>query len=263
VCKCGRFVDKKDKLVFSGFYPQFITSYPKTLRRDYKGYLDIYFEPLYGIMNLIHKLKNAEITMQTSQLMALIQARRTCYKFLPQQTNILTDFEIKQCLEAAIWAPNHKLTQPWRFWVIGKNSQQKLAVIYADNRASKNAECGSVAYQDLYTKAVEKFMAIPQIILVGQMLAKDNFTAKEDYAACACAIQNFQLMAWQQSVGVQWSTGPLLTDSRSYEVLAIESAEITLIAALYMGKVEAECRLNNLGQTAKRKPIEEVTVYLD
>jgi nitroreductase len=214
-------------------------------------------------MNLIQKLKNTEITMQTSQLKALIQARRTCYKFLPLQTNLLTGLEIKQCLEAAIWAPNHKLTQPWRFWVIGKDSQQKLAVIYADNRASKKADCGSVAYQGIYTKAVEKFMAIPQIILVGQVLAKDKVTAKEDYAACACAIQNFQLMAWQQSIGVQWSTGPILTDYRSYEVLGIESEEIALIAALYMGKVEAECRLNNLNQTTKRKPVEEVTVYLD
>ncbi len=201
--------------------------------------------------------------MQTSQLKALIQARRTCYQFLPQQTNFLSDLEIKQCLKAAIWAPNHKLTQPWRFWMVGKNSQQKLAVIYADNRASKNAECGSIAYQGLYTKAVEKFMAIPQIILVGQVLAKDKFTAKEDYAACACAIQNFQLMAWQQSIGVQWSTGPILNDLRSYEILSIESTEIALIAALYMGKVDAECRVNNLDQTTKRKPVEEVTVYLD
>lgn len=201
--------------------------------------------------------------MQTSQLIALIKARRTCYQFLPQETNILTELEIKLCLEAAIWAPNHKLTQPWRFWVMGKNSQQKLAVIYADNRASKNADYGSAAYQSLYSKAVEKFMAIPQIILAGQVLAKDKFTAKEDYAACACAIQNFQLMAWQQSIGVQWSTGPLLSDSRTYATLAINPAEIDLIGALYMGKVAAQAQVTNLGQTAKRKPVEEVTVYLD
>ncbi len=201
--------------------------------------------------------------MQTSQLLNLIQARRTCYQFLPQQTNSLTDLEIKHCLEAAIWAPNHKLTQPWRFWVIGKNMQQKLAVVYADNRASKKAESDSEVYQGLYTKAFEKFMAIPQIILVGQVLAKDKFTAKEDYAACACAIQNLQLIAWQQSIGVQWSTGPILTDPRSYELLTIQPAEIALIGALYMGKVDAECRVNNLDQTTKRKPVEDVTVYLD
>ncbi len=209
------------------------------------------------------KTKITEVIMQTSQLLALIQARRTCYQFRSQETHVLTDLEIKKCLEAAIWAPNHKLTQPWRFWVLGKNKQQKLAVVYADNRASKKADCGSSAYQSLYTKAVEKFMAIPQIILVGQILAQDEFTAKEDYAACACAIQNFQLMAWQQSIGVQWSTGPILTDVRSYEVLDIESEKITLIAALYMGKVDTENRMNQLSQNPKRKSIDEVTVYLD
>lgn len=201
--------------------------------------------------------------MQTSQLIELIQSRRTCYQFLPKETNPLASLEINQCLKAAIWAPNHRLTQPWRFWVIGKNMQQKLAVIYADNRASKNAESGSATYQALYTKAVEKFMAIPQIILVGQVLAKDKITAKEDYAACACAIQNFQLMAWQQLIGVQWSTGPILEDLRTYAALNVAVDNISLIGALYMGKVDMECRVNNLDQTAKRKPIEEVTVYLD
>lgn len=223
----------------------------------------IFITKLYGIINSIQKLKNQRIIMQNSQLIELIKSRRTCYQFLSKETSPLTFLEINQCLEAAIWAPNHKLTQPWRFWVIGSNMHQKLAVIYADNRASKNADCGSPAYQGLYTKAVEKFMAIPQVILVGQVLAKDKFTAKEDYAACACAIQNFQLMAWQQSIGVQWSTGPILTDYRSYEVLTIESEEIALIGALYMGKVDAECRVNNLDKNAKRKPVEEVTVYLD
>jgi nitroreductase len=208
-------------------------------------------------------LKIKETTMQTSQLIALIQARRTCYQFLPQASNPLPESEINRCLEAAIWAPNHKLTQPWRFWVIGHNMQHALGIIYADNRASKTATCGSVAYQSQYTKALQKFMAIPQIVLVGQALSKDEVTAKEDYAACACAIQNFQLVAWQQSIGVQWSTGPILTDLRSYELLGIQPAEIALIGALYMGRVDAECRSNHLEQTAKRKPVEEVTVYLD
>ncbi len=203
------------------------------------------------------------MTMQTSQLIELIQSRRTCYQFLSKQTNSLTSLEINQCLEAAIWAPNHKLTQPWRFWVIGQNSQQKLAVIYADNRASKNAQRDSVAYQSLYQKALQKFMAIPQVILVGQSLAEDEITVKEDYAACACAIQNFQLMAWQQLIGVQWSTGPILEDLRSYAVLDIQSDNIRLIGALYLGKVDAECRDSGLQAMAKRKSLKEVTVYLD
>ena len=201
--------------------------------------------------------------MQNSQLIALIKSRRTCYQFLSKQTNPLTSLEITQCLEAAIWAPNHKLTQPWRFWVVGKNNQQTLAIIYADNRASKNAEPDSENYRSLYKKALEKFMAIPQVILVGQTLAEDDITIKEDYAACACAIQNFQLMAWQQLIGVQWSTGPILDDSRTYSALNIQSNQIRLIGALYLGKVDAQCKESSLKSAAKRKPLKEVTVYLN
>lgn len=198
--------------------------------------------------------------MNTESLRQLIKSRRTCYHFLPKQLNPLTDQEIDLCIEAATWAPNHKLTQPWRFWVISAARHLEFAAIYADNRARKNAKLGSTEYQYFYPKAVDKFATIPQVVFVGQLLSEDKVTQKEDYAACACAIQNFQLMAWQQSIGVQWSTGPILTDLRTYELLGIDSHKIELIGALYMGKIDAESAPNS---AVKRKAVSEVKVYVD
>ena len=198
--------------------------------------------------------------IDTESLYELIQSRRTCYQFLDKDIAPVDDIKLNICLQAALWAPNHKLTQPWRFWVVGDEAKKKLAHIYADNRANKKALLEACCYERFYEKAFAKFMEIPKVVLVGQALSQCETTQKEDYAACACAIQNFQLMAWQQSMGVQWSTGPIISDSRTYRELELQRNDIEIIGALYMGSIDEQCFSNSL---PKRKTLEEVTVYLD
>jgi len=202
--------------------------------------------------------------MNQKSFLDFIQSRRTCYQFLSKKEFPISSEFVEHCLQAAIYAPNHKLTQPWLFWVAGESFQQKLANIYADNRALKNASVESdnkeSIYLSLYQKAFDKFNEIPQVILVGQRLSNDPVVCKEDYAACACAIQNFQLMAWSLNIGVQWSTGPIISDQRTYDLLDINREQVEIIGALYLGVVDNDCKPNN---TPKRKPINEVTVHLD
>lgn len=188
------------------------------------------------------------------ELLSLIQSRRTCYQFEDKKLSPVKDQDLWQCLQAAIWAPNHKLTEPWRFWVLSDQQQSQLAQIYAELRANQRAEPETENYQMIYRQAIEKFCTFPKIILVGQLLADNKVTRKEDYAACACAIQNFQLMAWQQQIGVQWSTGPILKDKRTYQQIEANPAQIELVGALYMGNLKGDCSTQN----GKRKPLEEV-----
>ncbi|WP_319380579.1 nitroreductase [Thiomicrorhabdus sp.] len=198
--------------------------------------------------------------MNETSILELIRKRRTSYQFLDSASHPLPDEELKICLQSAIWAPNHKLTQPWRFWVLGTERKKRIAGIYAENRARKQSQSDPGLYGCAYEKAIEKFNRIPKIVIVGQILAKDPVVAKEDYAACSCAIQNFQLAAWYQQIGVQWSTGPILKDPRTYDVLGIDPDECELIGALYMGKIDENCCPN---QQVKRKPVDEVTVFTD
>lgn len=197
--------------------------------------------------------------IDTSALFELIKSRRTSYQFLDKNTHPIDNNKLDLCLDAAIWAPNHKLTQPWRFWIVGEQIKSQFAHIYADNRAAKNAQSDPDCYQSFYDKAIAKFMAIPQVILVGQALADDQTVCKEDYAACACAIQNFQLMAWQQQIGVQWSTGPIIRDQRTYQLLTLDPEKIELIGALYLGNIDEKTQPKS---QPKRKPFSEFTQYL-
>lgn len=194
------------------------------------------------------------------QIFDLIRSRRTCYQFMDKSEYPLDSAQLEKCLQAAIYAPNHKLTQPWRFWVLGEQYKTKLAHIYADNRAIKKNTPEDDCYQCFYDLAIEKFAKIPTVILVGQQKSANPVTSKEDYAACSCAIQNFQLMAWQQHIGVQWSTGPIINDARTFDILGIDANEIELIGALYVGNIDANCQPNN---NLKRKSVEEVTVFTD
>ncbi len=198
--------------------------------------------------------------LDSEQVLDLIKSRRTCYQFLDKQLYPLEAEKIHQCLQAAVYAPNHKLTQPWRFWILGEQFKKELASIYADNRAGKKAISDDDCYQCFYDKAIEKFSKIPQVILVGQQLSDNPVVVKEDYAACSCAIQNFQLMAWQLGIGVQWSTGPVISDSRTYQALDIDQSQIELIGVLYLGNIDENCQPN---PTNNRKTVEEVTTYTD
>jgi len=190
-----------------------------------------------------------------SSILNLIKTRRTVYQFKKQ--SVENDL-INTCLEAAIWAPNHKMMQPWQFYVVGSQTQVLLADIYARLRASKKFEEGSIDYESAYLKAKTKFLKIPKIVFVGQKLmeGESSIETQENYAACACAIQNFQLMAHQLTLGVQWSTGPIISDVRTFELFKINAQQIRLIGALYMGYYEGQIQ-------STRKPIEAVTTYLD
>ncbi|BBN58456.1 nitroreductase family protein [Hydrogenovibrio marinus] len=186
-------------------------------------------------------------------LAQLIKNRRTVYQFedKPISLNLIESF-----IEAAVHAPNHKLTEPWQFLIIGRQTQDRLAKIYASNRASKNHEEGSEGYRLSFENSIKKFLAIPQLVLVVQNLSKDPVICKEDYAACSCAIQNFQLSAWEQGIGVQWSSGPILKDAETFSILELDSENHELIAALYMGYPLA------VGES-QRKAISEVIRHYD
>lgn len=224
--RCESNVDKNNFLIRISFYSQFDTVYLVFIQR---------------------------VIVMNKNLMELIQSRRSVYQF---KTEVVDIELINQCLEAAIWAPNHKLTQPWRFWVLGKNYQAKLAQIYAFNRASKKFDIGSDSFDNAFEQAKLKFEKIPQVVLIGQVKSDNLITEKEDYAACSCAIQNFKLMAWEHQIGVQWSTGPILKDNDTFELLDIHPNQIALIAALYCGFPQCLPK-------STRKLRSEVTTYLD
>lgn len=179
-----------------------------------------------------------------------IRSRRTIFDFQPDP---LPRNLLESLLALGIWAPNHHITEPWRFTILGAQTKQTLAEIYAELRLQKKVAHGADDSQiaGLRAKAVAKFLAKPTIIVVSCLQQGDDQRKREDYAATCCAIQNIQLAAWAEGVGIQWSTGPIIADDRTYALLEIDRDEEEIIGLLYMGYPAKT-------PNTRRKPLQEV-----
>ena len=106
---------------------------------------------------------------------------------------------IMTALNCAIHAPNHFLTEPWRFRLVGKEGKVTL---------------GELANK---FKPGEQFGSVPDFLVVS--IAKNsknkgefkewNLNGLEDHAATACAVQNFMVSCASQGIGTKWMTGKM------------------------------------------------------
>ncbi len=161
-----------------------------------------------------------------------IRNRRSIYLFreepVPREV-------IARLLETAVWAPNHKLTEPWRFLVVTGKTKEMLASIYGRLQCQKTRSDDPSILRKATDKGCAKIMCKPVIIGVVCRRTEDAFRAREDYAATCCAIHNIALSAWEEGIGMQWSTGGLTRDPRTLELLKIDSHEEEIVGFLYTG----------------------------
>ncbi len=59
-------------------------------------------------------------------VIAVMLGRRTVKQFLAQPVDRAT---LERLIEVAVWAPNHRLNEPWRFYVLGDDARAQLAQI--------------------------------------------------------------------------------------------------------------------------------------
>ena len=82
--------------------------------------------------------------------------------------------------------------------------------------------------------ARSKILSKPCVVAVSQ-LPGPPAQRREDYAAIACAVQNIQLAAWAEGVGMQWSSGKIIESAPAYEALGIERAQEEIVGLLFFG----------------------------
>ena len=81
-----------------------------------------------------------------------------------------------------------------------------------------------------------KFLNPGGLVVVTQNVCEDDFKSREDYAATACAIQNFMLAAHALGYGTKWSTGAITRLPASYELFEVNPEESSVVGILWMGK---------------------------
>lgn len=161
-----------------------------------------------------------------------IRNRRSIYEF---KSEPVTREVIARVLETAVWAPNHKLTEPWRFLVVTGKTKEYLAEIYCKIQRKKTKSDDTGILRKATEKGYAKIMSKPVVIGVVCKKDEDDFRAREDYAATCCAIHNISLAAWEEGIGMQWSTGGLIRDPDTLRLLNIDPKVEEIIGFLYTG----------------------------
>lgn len=163
-----------------------------------------------------------------------IRTRRTHKAFGPEP---LPREEIEELLELASWAPNHNLTVPWRFRVVGPEALRRLKGVAGPEGAAKLDRA-------------------PTLIVVSCVLSGDPVEEEEDLHATAAASYIVLLAAHARGFAGYWRTPGLLRTPEG-------------CAAVGLGEEERFVGLLHLGHPRQEKPAPErpgadqVTTYLD
>jgi nitroreductase len=184
------------------------------------------------------------------ELFDAIRSRRTITEFKPDP---VPDAVLERVLSAGLWAQNHHLTQPWRFVVLGPETHGALAEVGANVQLqSLAAGTDEATRAKVQAGATKKFMSKPRLVVATSLLSGDALQRREDYAATCCAIQNIQLVAWSEGLGMQWGTGVLTRHPQTYDLLAIDPAAEEIVGFLYFGYPAV------IPSATQRKPLAEV-----
>jgi nitroreductase len=176
----------------------------------------------------------------------LISSRRTIHEFKPEPTP--GKDLILRAIELARWAPNHRLTEPWRFYLLGRDTADAIAQLNAKlTRDAKGDQAGRIK--------LRRWQGIPGWLVVTCARSEDPVRSREDYAACACAIQNLSLYLWSEGVGVKWTTGEVTRTDEFYDLIWVDRQAETVVALVWYGYA-AEV------PQPGRRPVEEILVEL-
>jgi nitroreductase len=174
-----------------------------------------------------------------------IQSRRTIKEFradpIPEET-------LWRILDAARWAPNHRLTEPWRIAVIGRQSREALADALASQTASSQDPSAVAKAKD---DARRKVMSPPVLLAVTCRLEGNPPQKVEDLAAVCAAIQNLQLAAWSEGIGSHWNTGRVTRLPETAALLELSERGEQLVGFVYLGYPA------QVPEPPKRRPIQD------
>src|SRR5438067_13928830 len=119
-----------------------------------------------------------------------IQSRRSIKRFKDRP---VSRAEIEKLLAAATLAPNHRLTQPWRFYVLGPEARYAYGLALGERKAKKIED--QARARETRDAVAAEHRALPCMIAVAIVKSDNPEIAEEDYAAAMMGVENLALTA--------------------------------------------------------------------
>lgn len=171
------------------------------------------------------------------ELVDAIRTRRTHKAFGPDPVDETT---LRELFALASWAPNHDLTSPWRFRVVGPRALDAL------KRAADAQSPGSGAKLD----------RAPTLVVVSTIVDRDPVVAQEDRDAVAVAAYLILLGAHDRGLAGYWRTPAVLCDEAGRAAVGLGADEAAL-GLLHLGHARQEQRV------PERAPVDAIASWLD
>ena len=165
----------------------------------------------------------------------LIRSRRTHKAFDPEPVDRAT---LEELFELARWAPNHNLTNPWRFRVLGPQSLAALK-------------------QAAGPEAAAKLDRAPTLVAASVVRSEDPVTDEEDHAAAAAATFILLLGAHARGLGGYWRTPGVLRTPEGRAAVGIPDEE-RVLGLVHLGRAKGPDKA-----APERAPLDAFRSYLD
>jgi nitroreductase len=167
------------------------------------------------------------------ELQQAIRRRRTHKQYGSRPVDEAT---VRELVDLARCAPNHHLTQPWRFRILGP-----------ETRAALEAAAGE--------KEAMKLRRAPTLVLATAVLSGDPHTDREDLLATGCAVFTVLLGATERGLASYWRTPAAIESDEARGVLGLEPNE-SVVALIHLGPKVTD------PPEKERKPVDSVLSVL-
>lgn len=171
--------------------------------------------------------------MQIEEVAQLIAHRRSIKPALMDAEREVSADLWKTLFEAANWAPNHGLTEPWRFIVHSGDSRGEIATALQTAYKSETPE-SEFRPEKFEKMGKNPFLANSVVAIVMKRDPKRKIPEIEEVEAVACAVQNLHLTAASVGLGVFWSS-PVVTYGKSFAASLDLAEGDKCLGLLYVG----------------------------
>lgn len=181
--------------------------------------------------------KDVKIPSSSVGVYDAIYRRRSVKQFTDDPVSGTT---LEKLFSAAIWAPNHRLTEPTRFYAVrhGSPLRKKIARIVWRSTYETVASPNPEKKRHSADTKRDRVLNAPAMIYVYSLNGETRQMTLENYATSCCAVQNMALAAVAEGISLDWSTGGLTRIPGLADMLGAKECW-TMVGVLFLGKAAA------------------------
>jgi nitroreductase len=163
---------------------------------------------------------------------------------------------IEKILKAAVWAPNHFLTHPWRFFVLTGDGRKALSNILVEIAKEEIEDVNSESGKAKLEKTASKPYRAPVVIVVAaEVDERKNVIRLEELGAVFAGIQNMLLAAEGMGLSTYWRTGTAAYHPKMKKFFGLKDKD-EVLGFIYLGYSDMDKK-----DTVRKSP-EEFTKWI-